>query len=126
MVLSVYRYSGDIGQAVDLVNSITAYQGLGHTCGIHTSRDDHVDALAFGTRTARVRGPSPGMGCFTEDDSRATMRPHLRARIPGRTAVTRRSALVSLPVVLGVCSTMEKDQPPAEVGMRRRLIEGEA
>jgi sulfoacetaldehyde dehydrogenase len=37
-----------------LVNAITAYQGIGHTCGIHTRLDDHVDALAFGTNTARV------------------------------------------------------------------------
>ncbi len=36
------------------MNAITAYQGLGHTCGIHTASDEHVDALAFGTRTARV------------------------------------------------------------------------
>lgn len=54
VVLATYRYGGDINDAVGIVNDITAYQGLGHTCGIHTSRDDHVDALAFGTRTARV------------------------------------------------------------------------
>lgn len=54
VVLAAYRYSGGIGAAVDLVNEITAYQGLGHTCGIHTSDDAHVDALAHGTRTARV------------------------------------------------------------------------
>lgn len=54
VVLAVYRYAGDISAAVDQVNAITAYQGLGHTCGIHTSTDAHVDALAFGTRTARV------------------------------------------------------------------------
>lgn len=54
VVLAVYRYNGDIAQAVDIVNAITAYQGLGHTCGIHTTDDAHVDALAFGTRTARV------------------------------------------------------------------------
>jgi sulfoacetaldehyde dehydrogenase len=54
VVLAVYRYAGDISVAVDQVNAITAYQGLGHTCGIHTSSDAHVDALAFGTRTARV------------------------------------------------------------------------
>ena len=40
--------------AVGIVNAITGYQGEGHTCGIHTSRDAHVDALAYGTRTARV------------------------------------------------------------------------
>ncbi|MCX9192251.1 aldehyde dehydrogenase [Carbonactinospora thermoautotrophica] len=54
VVLAAYRYTGGIERAVELVNAITSYQGLGHTCGIHTRRDDHVDALAFGTRTARV------------------------------------------------------------------------
>lgn len=54
VVLAVYRYGGAISEAIDIVNDITAYQGLGHTCGIHTTRDDHVDALANGTRTARV------------------------------------------------------------------------
>jgi sulfoacetaldehyde dehydrogenase len=54
VVLALYRYQGAIQAAVDQVNAITAYQGLGHTCGIHTTRDAHVDALAFGTRTARV------------------------------------------------------------------------
>lgn len=54
VVLAFYRYAGGIGGAVDLVNAITSYQGLGHTCGIHTSSDTNVDALAFGTKTARV------------------------------------------------------------------------
>lgn len=54
VVLALYRYDGGIERAVDLVNAITGYQGLGHTCGIHTSRDDHVDALALGTKTGRV------------------------------------------------------------------------
>jgi sulfoacetaldehyde dehydrogenase len=54
VVLALYRYSGDIENAVAQVNAITGYQGLGHTCGIHTADDGHVDALAFGTKTARV------------------------------------------------------------------------
>lgn len=54
VVLALYRYSGGIDAAVEQVNAITAYQGLGHTCGIHTRSDAHVDALAHGTRTARV------------------------------------------------------------------------
>jgi sulfoacetaldehyde dehydrogenase len=54
VVLAVYRYDGGIGAAADLVNAITAYQGLGHTCGIHTSSDAHVEELAMATRTARV------------------------------------------------------------------------
>jgi sulfoacetaldehyde dehydrogenase len=54
VVLSLYRYEGGIQEAVDLTNKITEYQGLGHSCGIHTTNDKHVDALAFGTRTGRV------------------------------------------------------------------------
>ncbi|WP_197033028.1 aldehyde dehydrogenase family protein [Thiomonas sp. FB-Cd] len=54
VVLAAYRYAGSIAKAVDLVNAITSYQGLGHTCGIHTTNDAHVEALAMGTRTARV------------------------------------------------------------------------
>lgn len=54
VVLAFYTYEGGIERAVDLVNAITGYQGLGHTCGIHTRDDEHVAALAQGTRTARV------------------------------------------------------------------------
>ena len=54
VVLALYRYSGGIGGAADLVNEITGYQGLGHTCGIHTSSDEHVERLAMATKTARV------------------------------------------------------------------------
>jgi sulfoacetaldehyde dehydrogenase len=54
VVLALYRYEGDISAAAELVNDITAYQGLGHTCGIHTSSDANVERLAMTTRTARV------------------------------------------------------------------------
>jgi sulfoacetaldehyde dehydrogenase len=54
VVLALYKYSDGISQAVEIVNGITSYQGLGHTCGIHTSSDANVDALANGTKTARV------------------------------------------------------------------------
>jgi sulfoacetaldehyde dehydrogenase len=54
VVLALYRYAGKIDGAIDLVNAITGYQGLGHTCGIHTQDDAHVEALAMRTRTARV------------------------------------------------------------------------
>jgi sulfoacetaldehyde dehydrogenase len=54
VVLAVYRYEGDIGAAAELVNAITGYQGLGHTCGVHTRSDANVERLAMSTRTARV------------------------------------------------------------------------
>ena len=54
VVLALYRYKGKIDGAIDLVNAITGYQGLGHTCGIHTSSDANIEALAMRTKTARV------------------------------------------------------------------------
>lgn len=54
VVLALYRYEGGIQNAVKLVNTITNYQGRGHTCGIHTRSDEHVMALAYGTKTGRV------------------------------------------------------------------------
>jgi len=53
-VLALYQYSGAIDNAIDQVNAITAYQGQGHTCGIHTSNDEHALALALKTKTGRV------------------------------------------------------------------------
>ncbi len=54
VVLALYRYEGGIQNAVKLVNTITNYQGRGHTCGIHTRSDEHVMALAYGTKTGRI------------------------------------------------------------------------
>lgn len=54
VVLAFYRYDGGIDAATEQVNAITDYQGLGHTCGIHTSDPERPLALAHGTRTARV------------------------------------------------------------------------
>jgi sulfoacetaldehyde dehydrogenase len=54
VVLALYRYGGGIEQAIELVNRITAYQGEGHTCGIHSRDEAHIMALAERTKTARV------------------------------------------------------------------------
>jgi sulfoacetaldehyde dehydrogenase len=54
VVLTLYRYEDGIENAVRLVNAITNYQGRGHTCGIHTRSEEHVLALAHGTKTGRV------------------------------------------------------------------------
>jgi len=53
-VLALYKYLGGINNAISQINAITEYQGQGHTCGIHTTNDDHAMALAMQTKTARV------------------------------------------------------------------------
>ncbi len=54
VVLALYRYQGNIDNAIKKVNAITDYQGHGHTCGIHSQNPDHVMQLALATKTARV------------------------------------------------------------------------
>ena len=54
VVLTIYPYSDGIENAVDLVNKITSYQGLGHTCGIHSKSEANIDYVAHHTKTARV------------------------------------------------------------------------
>ncbi len=53
-VLTLYKYEGEIDNAIDKVNAITEYQGQGHTCGIHTSNDEHAMSLAMRSKTGRV------------------------------------------------------------------------
>ena len=53
-MLALYRYSGEIDNAVDQVNAITDYQGQGHTCGIHSENEENIMALALNTKTGRV------------------------------------------------------------------------
>ena len=48
--------------AADLVNAITAYQGLGHTCGLHTSSDAHVGSWRGDQDGAGAGQPEPQRG----------------------------------------------------------------
>src|SRR2546421_12943680 len=59
-----------------------------------TSEDSVFKAAVTDARKALDK-TMPANGCFTTTDSSATMRPHFRARMPGRTAWTSRSALCS-------------------------------
>ncbi|HYE34317.1 aldehyde dehydrogenase family protein [Methylocaldum sp.] len=54
VVLALYRYAGGIESAIAHVNEITRYQGMGHTCGIHSQNEESILALAMQTKTGRV------------------------------------------------------------------------
>jgi sulfoacetaldehyde dehydrogenase len=53
VVLALYRYSG-FDQAVEWVERILAYQGRGHSCGIHTADESQAGRLAEEIDVARV------------------------------------------------------------------------
>lgn len=58
LVLTLYRY-GEFQEAVDLVNKITNYSGLGHSCGIHSFNNERILKLALETKTSRVTVRQP-------------------------------------------------------------------
>jgi len=53
LVLTLYKYD-TFDEAIEKVNQITSYSGLGHSCGIHSFDEEHIMQLALRTRTTRV------------------------------------------------------------------------
>lgn len=53
VVVTLYRADG-FDHAVDIVNSIHAYSGAGHSCGIHSTNEERIMQFAEQTKTVRV------------------------------------------------------------------------
>ncbi|SIQ76163.1 sulfoacetaldehyde dehydrogenase [Alkalispirochaeta americana] len=63
-VLTVYRYTR-WEEAVDLLVRLTDQAGTGHSCGIHTFREDYIHHLGETIRTSRImvrQAQAPGNG----------------------------------------------------------------
>jgi len=58
VTMALYKVK-DIDEAIELTNSIQAYQGQGHSCGIYSYNDDNIMKLAEATRTSRVMVNQP-------------------------------------------------------------------
>lgn len=58
VVLTLYRVK-DISDAIRMTNSIQAYQGQGHSCGIYSNNDANIMKLALSTKTSRVMVNQP-------------------------------------------------------------------
>jgi sulfoacetaldehyde dehydrogenase len=53
VVTAVYKF-GEFAEAVELVNTITRYQGMGHSCGIHSYNEENIMELAMKTKVSRM------------------------------------------------------------------------
>lgn len=58
VVLTVYRYQG-FENALKKVDRILNFQGLGHSCGIHSFNQDHIDALGQFAKASRIMVRQP-------------------------------------------------------------------
>ena len=52
-VLTLWRYK-TFSQAVTLVADITRFSGYGHSCGIHSKNEEHINELALNARVSRI------------------------------------------------------------------------
>lgn len=58
MVVALYQYD-NFQEAIDDVNRITSYHGRGHSCGIHSFNEEHINQLALATKTSRIMVRQP-------------------------------------------------------------------
>lgn len=58
VVLSLFRYSG-FDDALDMVRAIYEVGGKGHSCGIYSFNEDHIDALARTAPVSRIMVRQP-------------------------------------------------------------------
>jgi sulfoacetaldehyde dehydrogenase len=58
VVLAMFRYSG-FDQALDMVRAIFEVGGKGHSCGIYSFDDDHIDRLARVAPVSRIMVRQP-------------------------------------------------------------------
>jgi sulfoacetaldehyde dehydrogenase len=53
VVLTVYR-AADFDAAVNRVNEITSYQGMGHSCGLYSTNRDRIIEIGTRTKVSRI------------------------------------------------------------------------
>lgn len=53
LVLTVWRYE-NFEEAIQMVEDITALNGRGHSCGIHTTNEEHVLQLGTRAKVSRI------------------------------------------------------------------------
>ncbi len=58
VILTVFKYSG-FDNALHLLNKIISYQGLGHSCGIHSYNEKNIEALGQVAKTSRIMVRQP-------------------------------------------------------------------
>ena len=68
-VLSIFKYSGGFGNVLKMVEQIYEVGGKGHSCGIYSFNDEHINRLALMAPVSRIMVRQPQVrgnaGSFT-------------------------------------------------------------
>ena len=66
VVVALYKYD-KFSDAINKVNEITGYQGTGHSCGIHSNNEAHIQELGLKTKVSRIMVRQPQCYANTGD-----------------------------------------------------------
>ncbi|MDR1874514.1 MAG: aldehyde dehydrogenase family protein [Synergistaceae bacterium] len=58
-LLALYRYEGEFENALSMMDEIYKVGGRGHSCGIYSHNDDHIDRLALRAPVTRIMVRQP-------------------------------------------------------------------
>ena len=58
-LLSLFRYEGEFENALDMMRAIFEVGGKGHSCGIYSFSDDHIDRLGKAAPVSRIMVRQP-------------------------------------------------------------------
>ncbi|MFA5473690.1 MAG: aldehyde dehydrogenase, partial [Aminobacteriaceae bacterium] len=58
-LLALYRYEGDFENALKMMDEIYKVGGRGHSCGIYSHNDEHINALALRAPVTRIMVRQP-------------------------------------------------------------------
>jgi sulfoacetaldehyde dehydrogenase len=61
-VLSIFKYSGGFGNVLKMVEQIYEVGGKGHSCGIYSFNDEHINRLALMAPVSRIMVRQPQVG----------------------------------------------------------------
>ena len=53
-MLAIFKYSGEFEEALDMVRALFEVGGKGHSCGIYSFDDDHINRLALMAPVSRI------------------------------------------------------------------------
>ena len=115
-LLALYRYEGEFENALKMMDEIYKVGGRGHSCGIYSHDDDHIDRLALRAPVTRimVRQPQSKANAGSAENG-MPMTSSMGCGIWGGNMVSENIALKHYMQSTWVARPILKDQPDEEV-----------
>jgi len=115
-LLALYRYEGDFENALKTMDEIYKVGGRGHSCGIYSHNDEHIEALALRAPVTRimVRQPQSKANAGSSENG-MPMTSSMGCGVWGGNQVSDNIGLKYYMQTTHVARPIMKDQPSEEV-----------